>query len=150
MKISVHVHNFPIGLVIFIVADFTVAKLIFKNILDLFLLLKKVDYCNWGSASSASALALTFTCGRNNLKSCSCILPKFVCTLQMISSRTSSIMSEKNQNGRFIALFCILHQKFDLLGAITWIVVYVSCSNLLCIFLISSSRTSSITAEKIK
>ena len=36
------------------------------------LLIKKVGYCNLSSA------ALTFTYGLNNLKSFSCILPKFV------------------------------------------------------------------------
>ena len=37
----------------------------------------------------------------------------------MNSSRTSSITAEKNQNGRFIAIFCILRGSFDLVGAIT-------------------------------
>ena len=27
---------------------------------------------------------------------------------------------KKNQNGGFIAIFCILRQSFDLVGAITW------------------------------
>ena len=36
----------------------------------------------------------------------------------MTSSRTDSLMPEKNQNSRFIAIFRILHQEFDLVGAI--------------------------------
>ena len=36
----------------------------------------------------------------------------------MTSSGTSSIMAEKIQNGRFIVIFCILRQQFDLVGAI--------------------------------
>ena len=34
--------------------------------------------------------------------------------LLMTSSRTSSVMVEKIQNGRFIAIFRILRQEFDL------------------------------------
>ena len=41
MKISVHVHDLSVGLDIFIVADFSVTKLIFKNIFRFFLLFKK-------------------------------------------------------------------------------------------------------------
>ena len=40
----------------------------------LLILIKKVGYWNWSSAASA----LTFTIGRDNLKSFSCILSKFV------------------------------------------------------------------------
>ena len=55
----------------------------------LLILIKKVGYCNWSSAASA----LTFTCGRDNLKSCSCILPKFVMHV------TNDQFSDKFNNG---------------------------------------------------
>ena len=60
--------------------------------------------------------------------------------LQMTSSRTGSIMAEKNQNGQFIAIlfftFCVNNLTFP---------------NLLPMLLISPVfRTSSIMAKKIK
>ena len=55
---------------------------------------------------------------------------------------------KKIQNGRLIAIFGLLRQKFDLVGAITSKVFHVSSSNLLCMLLISSFWTSSIMAEK--
>ena len=42
----------------------------------------------------------------------------------------------------------ILPQWFDLVGAITWKVFHVTSSNLLCMLLISRSRTTSIMAER--
>ena len=59
-------------------------------------------------------------------------------------------MAEKNQNGRFIAIFRILRKKFNLVGAITWTVLHVSLPNLLCMLLVTSSQTSLIMAEKNK
>ena len=52
------------------------------------------------------------TYGRDNLKSFSCVLPKFVMLVTRVnSSRTSSILwLKKNQNGRFIEIFRILLQ----------------------------------------
>ena len=73
-----------------------------------------------------------------------------LCMLLMTSSRTSSIMAEKKKNGRFIAIFNILRLKIDLVGAITWKVFHISFLNLLCMLLMTSSRTSSIMAEKKK
>ena len=69
----------------------------------LFFYLKKVGYCNLSSASSASAL--TFTCGLDNLKIFSCILPKFLCILLITSSRTSSIMTEKIKMADLLRFF---------------------------------------------
>ena len=81
--------------------------------------------------------SIIWLCGRDNLKSFSCILPKLtmLCMLLVTSSRKSSIMFfmyfseicyacykwpvlgevkyngwKKNQNGWFIAIFRILHQ----------------------------------------
>ena len=45
--------------------------------------------------------------------------PNLLCMLQMTSSRTSSIMAEKNQNGRFIVIFRSSRKKNDLVGVIT-------------------------------
>ena len=59
-------------------------------------------------------------------------------------------MAEKKKNGRFIAIFLILLQEFDPVGAITWKIFHIFSSNLLCMLLISSSWTSSIMAEKNK
>ena len=39
--------------------------------------------------------------------------------LLISSSQTSIVIAEKIQNGKFIATFRILHQEFDLVGAIT-------------------------------
>ena len=36
-----------------------------------------------------------------------------------------------NLNGWFIAIFHILRQWFDLVGAITWKKIHVACSNLM-------------------
>ena len=112
-----------------------------------------MGYCNWSSASSAlaSASALTFTCGRDNLKSFCCFLPKFV--LHVTNDHFSDKFNngwKKIQNGRLIAIFHLLRQQFDLVGAITWKVFHVSFSNLLCMLLMTSSRTSLIMAEKKK
>ena len=156
-----------------------------------------MGYCNWSSASSASALTFTcgrtwkvfhvsfpnlfcmllmttsrtssimaekkfkmadlldfspFTsiiwpCGRDNLKSFSRILFKFVMHLLMTSSRTSSIMAEKKKKWPYCD-FSHFTSIFDLVGAITWKVFHISFSNLLCMLLMTSSRTSSIMAEK--
>ena len=111
--------------------------------------------------------ALTFTCGHDNLKSFSCILPKFVthvandqisdsfyvscsnllCLLLINISRTTSIMAEQKCKMVDLLRFLAFYVNNDLVGAITWKVFHLSCSNLLCMLLISSSRTSSITAE---
>ena len=74
--------------------------------------------------------------------SCSNVL----CMLLITSSRTNSIMAQKIQIGRFSAIFHILRKYFDFVGAITSKVFNVSCLNLYCILLITSSRTSSIMA----
>ena len=57
---------------------------------------------------------------------------------------------KKKKNGRFIAIFHILRQLFDLVGAISLKVFHISSSNWLCMLLISSAWTSSIMAEKKK
>ena len=115
----------------------------------LLIFIKKVGLLQyWSSASSA----LTFTCGHDNLKKFSCILPKFVMhvTNDQFSDKFNNDWKkiQKSQNGWFIAFLHILCQYFDLVGAITWKVFHVSSSNLLCRLLISSSWKSSEKAEK--
>ena len=58
---------------------------------SLLILIKKVGYCN--QSSSSSALALTFTCGRDNLTSFTCILPEFFMHI------TNDQFSDKFKNG---------------------------------------------------
>ena len=97
--------------------------------------------CNLSSPASA----LTFTCGRDNLKSFSCILPKFVTHV------TNDQFSYKFQNGWKKFKMADLLRFFDFYVnnlTLSWKVFHVSSSNLLCMLLISSSRTSSIMAEK--
>ena len=53
---------------------------------------------------------LPFTCGNDSVKSFHVSFPNLLCMLQMTSSRKSLIMTEKIQNGRFIAIFRILRQ----------------------------------------
>ena len=57
-------------------------------------------------------------------------------------------MAKKNQNGRFIVIFHVLQQLFDFVGVLTSKHFHVSCSNVLCMFLMTSLRTKSIVAEK--
>ena len=52
----------------------------------------------------------------------------------------------KIQNGRFIAIFRFLRQYFYLVGTITSKVVHISCSNVYCMLLKTSSQTSAIVA----
>ena len=63
-----------------------------------------------------------------------------LCMLLINSSRTSSIMAKKIQNGRFIAIFRIYVNNLTLWN--------ISSSNLVCMLLISSSRRSSKMSEK--
>ena len=66
----------------------TYAAISFCTFLPAFYL-EKVGYCNRSSAASS----LTFTCGRDNVKSVSCILPKFVMQV------TYDQFSDKFNNG---------------------------------------------------
>ena len=62
--------------------------------------------CNWNSALLASASALTFNCGRDNLKKVFHVsFPNVLCLLGLllISTRTSSIMTERNSKQ---SIFC--------------------------------------------
>ena len=73
----------------------------------LLILIKKGGLLQLRSASAA----LTFTCGRDNLKSFSCILPKFV--MHVTNDHFSDKFNngrKKNQNGRLIAIFGLLRQ----------------------------------------
>ena len=76
-----------------------------------------------------------FTLGVITSKVFSCILLKF------------AMLFTNNQFSANNVIFHILRQH--LLGVITLKVFHVSSSNLLCMLLITSSRTSSIMAEKI-
>ena len=67
--------------------------MLFAFLARLLILIKKVGYYNWSSESLASALALTFACGHDNLKSFSCILPKFVTLV------TNDQFSDELKNG---------------------------------------------------
>ena len=153
-----------------------------------------MGYCNWSSASLASAL--TFTCGRDNLKSFSCFHPKFVlhvtndhfsdkfnngwknskwptyCDFSPFTSIiwpcgrdnlksfsrilfkfvmhvTNDQFSDKFNNGKKKKKWPI-YCNFSHFTSIIWEVFHISFSNLLCMLLMTSSRTSSIMAEKKK
>ena len=81
----------------------TVSILYRRSVLaPLLISIKKVGYCNL-------SLSLTITCGHNNLKKFSCILPKFVMHVRNDQFSDNPIMAEKIQNDRFIELFRILH-----------------------------------------
>ena len=66
----------------------------------------------------------------------------------MTSSWTSSIMAEKNSKSLIYYNFSHFTSLFGLAGVMTWKVFNVSCSNLLYMLLINSSRASLIMAEK--
>ena len=87
--------------------------------------------------------SIIWPCGRDNLESFSCIFTNFVMHV------TNDQFSDKFNNGwkKSIWLHDLLRLFAFYINNLTLLVYHLSCSNLLCMSLISSYRTSSITAE---
>ena len=101
-------------------------------------------YCDFSPFTS-----IIWPCGRDNLKSFSCFLPKFVLHV------TNDQFSDKFNNGRKKKwpIYCDFSHFTSIIWPcerITWKGFHISFSNLLCMLLMTSSRTSSIMAEKKK